>query len=223
MLAVESVEPRLQASASIDHLTAAINGSAWKRSEARAVSEMLQSTVTDATDLRTIELPAKTHAGLRIAFLKAATFAIRWIELHHFACPDDLGPLANVLVYGTDLHGQYAGYGYGGLGLKSHSPIDCPRQSREPECMRVLTELWAGADCLTLATFLYRVPDFRGCSFCGGAVIQRFTDEQYTYYARFRETSTAQPWAAESGMPAEIIQARNNSLRGKRFIGPAPT
>ncbi|MGW0731881.1 hypothetical protein [Streptomyces sp. NPDC002851] len=218
ILAVKNIEDRLKASASLDQLTAAIERAAWNWRQANAVADILRHTVTHSTDLRTIELPEKTHGGLRQAFFEATTFAVRWIELHHFARPEDLGPLADVLVYGTDLHGLTAGYGYGygGLGLKSHNPIDCPRRRRyEPECMHVPTELQAGADCLTLATFLYRTPDFRGCSFCGGAVIQRLTDEQYAYYSQLRETSTTPP-CADLGMPGEIIQTLNESLRGKR-------
>lgn len=195
---MESVEDWLKASESTDHLEAAINGSGWRRREAYAVADILQTTVTDATDLRTIELPDETHFGLRMAFFEAATFARRWIELHHFARPEDLGPLADVLVYGTDLHGQYAGWGYGyaGSGLKSHSPVHCASGRVERDCMRVPTDRKRGADCVTLATFLYRTPGFRGCSYCGGVVIQRLSDEQYAYYERFCEASTAPPWHA---------------------------
>ncbi|MEV8047671.1 hypothetical protein AB0P02_28095 [Streptomyces griseoluteus] len=195
---MESDEDRLKASASRAHLADEIRHSGWNRRDAAAVAEILQTTVTNGTDLRTIELPDETHFGLRMAFFDAATFPLRWIELHHFDRPEDLGPLADARVYGTDLHGEYAGwgYGYGGWGLKSHNPVHCASGRIEQDCMRVPTGHWRGADCITLATFLYRTPGFRGCSFCGGAVIQRLTDEQHTHYARSCETSTARPWQA---------------------------
>ncbi|SOD91520.1 hypothetical protein [Streptomyces sp. Ag109_G2-15] len=138
----------------------------------------LAAEVTSETDLR--ELGAQiqdVHFGLHKAFADAITFSADSFDVGPFrADPSQLGPLAGVWVYGSNLHGRYVG--------RSHGVGDACQHARSlgPHLERIsLSQL------LELEEF-WRWNGPR-CSFCSGWSGQRLTEEQYAHYLSATVTS----------------------------------
>ncbi|MGA6227230.1 hypothetical protein ACPESV_43675 [Streptomyces umbrinus] len=131
----------------------------------------LAADVTSETDLRELgEQIRDVHFGLHKALADAVTFSADSFDVRPFReDPSRLGPLADVWVYGSNLHGRYTG--------RSHGVGDACQHARSlgPRLERIsLTQL------LELEDFW----QWNGpmCSFCSGWSGQRLTEEQYTHY-----------------------------------------
>jgi hypothetical protein len=144
----------------------------------------LAAEVTSETDLR--ELGAQiedVHFGLHKAFAEALTFSADSFDVGPFrADPSRLGPLAGVWVYGSNLHGRYAGRSHGVGDACQHARLLGPRLERiSLSQLLELEEFWR-----------WNGPR---CSFCSGWSGQRLTEEQYTHY--LSATAASQPATPE--------------------------
>lgn len=132
--------------------------------------------ISATTDLRTVKIPREIHHGLARAVVAQWTFPGRFLDLGPILNGTvEMGPLSELLVYGSDLSGRYSGpgWGYAGRGSKSHAAFDCQHSvGIHPH----------ETDCLRLDTFIHHTPDFSPCTWCAGYTFQLLTDDQWEYY-----------------------------------------